>query len=52
MLQQTQSRRVVPKYGAFMLRFPTVFALASASLPEVLKLWQGLGYNRRAKYLQ
>lgn len=51
MLQQTQVDRVVPKYEAFLKRFPTVHALAEASLSDVLRLWQGLGYNRRAKML-
>lgn len=52
MLQQTQVDRVIPKYLAFLERFPTVERLAEASLAEVLPLWSGLGYNRRAKYLQ
>lgn len=51
MLQQTQVDRVVPKYEAFKRRFPTVTALAKAPLSSVLKEWQGLGYNRRAKFL-
>ncbi len=51
MLQQTQVGRVVPKYLEFLERFPTVQSLASSSLGEVLKAWQGLGYNRRAKFL-
>lgn len=51
MLQQTQVERVIPKYHAFLAAFPTVEKLAVATLPEVLTLWQGLGYNRRAKYL-
>lgn len=51
MLQQTQVARVIPKFEAFIERFPDEKTLASASLSEVLKLWQGLGYNRRAKYL-
>lgn len=51
MLQQTQVDRVIPKFNAFIAAFPTVHALASASLAQVLTLWQGLGYNRRAKYL-
>lgn len=51
MLQQTQVERVIPKYLAFIERFPDTKALATASLKEVLVLWQGLGYNRRAKYL-
>lgn len=51
MLQQTPVERVIPFYTTFLKRFPTVRALASASLKEVLGLWQGLGYNRRAKML-
>jgi A/G-specific adenine glycosylase len=52
MLQQTQVERVIPKYTAFLQRFPKVEMLAIAPLGEVLTLWQGLGYNRRAKSLQ
>ena len=51
MLQQTQVSRVIPKYQSFLKRFPTVHALARASLGDVLREWQGLGYNRRAKFL-
>ncbi len=51
MLQQTQVERVVPKYLAFIEQFPDVYALAAVPLSEVLILWQGLGYNRRAKFL-
>lgn len=51
MLQQTQVERVKPKFTAFIEAFPDERALASASLAEVLVLWQGLGYNRRAKFL-
>jgi A/G-specific adenine glycosylase len=51
MLQQTQVDRVKPKYEAFLRQFPTVEALASSSLKDVLISWQGLGYNRRAKML-
>lgn len=51
MLQQTQVDRVVPKYLAFMAKFPTLEALAKAPLSAVIVSWQGLGYNRRAKYL-
>lgn len=51
MLQQTQVVRVIPKYNEFLAAFPTVQQLAGADLGEVLRLWQGLGYNRRAKYL-
>jgi A/G-specific adenine glycosylase len=51
MLQQTQVSRVIPKFNAFMKQFPDVHALATASLRDVLIAWQGLGYNRRAKYI-
>lgn len=51
MLQQTQIVRVIPKFEGFIAAFPDEHSLANASLSEVLKLWQGLGYNRRAKYL-
>jgi A/G-specific adenine glycosylase len=51
MLQQTQVGRVIPFYKNFLKKFPTVRALAGAPLSEVLKIWQGLGYNRRAKML-
>lgn len=51
MLQQTQVNRVLPIYAEFMRRFPTVQTLAAAPLAEVLRAWQGLGYNRRAKLL-
>lgn len=52
MLQQTQVSRVIPKYLAFMERFPTTKELAEATIAEVIAMWQGLGYNRRARYLQ
>jgi A/G-specific adenine glycosylase len=48
MLQQTQAARVAPAYVAFLRRFPTVRALAEAERAEVIKAWNGLGYNRRA----
>lgn len=51
MLQQTQVNRVLQKYTEWMKRFPTLEVLASASLQEVLLMWKGLGYPRRAKYL-
>lgn len=51
MLQQTQVSRVVPKFLAFMQRFPVIEALAESSLADVLVMWSGLGYNRRAKFL-
>lgn len=52
MLQQTQAERVVPKYHAFLARFPTLQALADAPASEVIRAWAGLGYNRRALNLQ
>jgi A/G-specific adenine glycosylase len=51
MLQQTQVDRVIPKFNAFITRFPDEKSLADASLADVLTLWSGLGYNRRAKFL-
>jgi A/G-specific adenine glycosylase len=48
MLQQTQVERVVPRYLAWLARWPTVEALAAASAADVIREWQGLGYNRRA----
>ncbi len=52
MLQQTQVARVVPRYLEWLERWPTVGALAAASTADVLRAWQGLGYNRRALNLQ
>lgn len=51
MLQQTQVDRVLPKYEAFIQKFPDAKALAKATLLDVLRQWQGLGYNRRGKML-
>lgn len=51
MLQQTGVVRVMYKYKEFLDRFPTIEKLAKANLRDVLHLWQGLGYNRRAKFL-
>jgi A/G-specific adenine glycosylase len=51
MLQQTQVARVVPRFVAWMERWPSVDALAEASRDEVIRAWQGLGYNRRAVHL-
>jgi A/G-specific adenine glycosylase len=48
MLQQTQVERVVPRYEEWLKRWPTVEALADAPCAEVIRCWQGLGYNRRA----
>ena len=52
MLQQTQVNTVIPYYEKFLHRFPTAAALARAPLPEVLRLWSGLGYYRRAANLR
>lgn len=52
MLQQTQVDRVLPKYEAFVERFPDLAALASASTADVLRMWKGLGYNSRAVRLK
>ncbi|MGH8980014.1 MAG: A/G-specific adenine glycosylase, partial [Acidimicrobiales bacterium] len=51
MLQQTQAPRVVGPYTRFVLRFPTPAACAAAGAPSVMRAWEGLGYNRRARYL-
>ncbi len=51
MLQQTQVSRAVPAFRGFLGRFPTPTACAGASLGDVLRAWQGLGYNRRARSL-
>lgn len=52
MLQQTQVVRVLEKYPEFLKKFPTVEVLARASLTDVLRVWQGMGYNRRARFLR
>ncbi|MES2088308.1 MAG: A/G-specific adenine glycosylase [Patescibacteria group bacterium] len=52
MLQQTQVDRVVPKYLEFVKKFPNFKSLAEASVSDVLKTWQGLGYNRRALFVK
>lgn len=48
MLQQTQVDRVVPRYRAWLERWPDAAALAAAPAGDVIRAWQGLGYNRRA----
>jgi A/G-specific adenine glycosylase len=48
MLQQTQVDRVIPRYHAWLARFPTLRDLAAASRADAIRAWQGLGYNRRA----
>lgn len=52
MLQQTQVDRVIPFYERFLKTFPTTKKLATASPASVIRLWGGLGYNRRALFLQ
>jgi A/G-specific adenine glycosylase len=52
MLQQTQVVRVEKYFERWIVRFPTIDALAAASIADVLELWQGLGYNRRALMLK
>src|SRR5437762_8089301 len=51
MLQQTQVATVVPYFERFLQAFPTLSALAAADEQEVLRLWEGLGYYRRARDL-
>ncbi|HEX2272362.1 MAG TPA: A/G-specific adenine glycosylase, partial [Acidimicrobiales bacterium] len=48
MLQQTQVARVVPRWRAFLARFPSPAACAAAPAGDALRAWEGLGYNRRA----
>lgn len=52
MLQQTQVQRVEGKYIEFLDKFPSINDLANTTLEEVLNVWSGLGYNRRAKFLK
>jgi A/G-specific adenine glycosylase len=52
MLQQTQVERVVPRYLRWLERWPSACVLAAAGTDEVIREWQGLGYNRRAVNLQ
>jgi A/G-specific adenine glycosylase len=51
MLQQTQVKTVLPRYAAWFKHFPTIRSLAAVSLDEVLKVWEGLGYYRRARFI-
>jgi len=51
MLQQTQVKTVLPRYTAWLKRFPDISILARASLDDVLKAWEGLGYYRRARFM-
>jgi A/G-specific adenine glycosylase len=52
MLQQTQVERVIEKYKEFLAAFPDFFSLAKAPLAKVLRIWSGMGYNRRALSLK
>src|SRR5205085_9856624 len=52
MLQQTQAARVLQKLPEFLSRFPTITSLASATVGDLLRAWQGMGYNRRALRLK
>ena len=52
MLQQTQASRVLLKYPLFLSRFPDFSALASSTPGEVIRAWQGMGYNKRALHLR
>ena len=52
MLQQTQVDRVVPRYREWVARWPTARSLAAAPTADVIRAWQGLGYNRRGVNLQ
>ena len=51
MLQQTQVKTVLPYFSKFITKFPSLDDLANSELDEILQLWSGLGYYRRAKYL-
>jgi len=52
MLQQTQVQTVIPYWHTFLNRFPTIKTLANAPEDELMQAWQGLGYYRRARYMQ
>jgi A/G-specific adenine glycosylase len=52
MLQQTQVERVKIKFAEFIKQFPTIASVACANKNDVLKVWQGLGYNRRALFIK
>jgi len=51
MLQQTQVKTVLPRFAAWFERFPDITSLASATIDDVLKAWEGLGYYRRARFI-
>lgn len=52
MLQQTQVPRVLQKYDEFLINFPNLESVAAASMTDVLRVWKGLGYNRRAYFIK
>ncbi|MFW9806898.1 MAG: A/G-specific adenine glycosylase, partial [Candidatus Thorarchaeota archaeon] len=52
MLQQTQVSRVVSKFNEFMKMFPSIESLSNAKTKQLLQVWSGLGYNRRAIWLK
>lgn len=52
MLQQTQTNRIIEKYHEFLQTFPDFQSLATTPFEKLLRVWKGLGYNRRALYLQ
>ena len=52
MLQQTQTNRTISKFEEFIAQFPDFKTLAQASFVDVLRVWKGLGYNRRARWIQ
>ena len=51
MLQQTQVKQAIPYYKRFLKKFPTIRDVAAAHLDDILKVWEGLGYYRRARYI-
>ncbi|MBL7995543.1 A/G-specific adenine glycosylase [bacterium] len=51
MLQQTQVEQVIPYYSRFLNKFPSINTLARSDIDDVLKVWAGMGYYRRARYL-
>ena len=52
MLQQTQVRTVIPYYNRWMQAFPTIESVARAHIDRILKVWEGLGYYRRAHHIK
>jgi A/G-specific adenine glycosylase len=52
MLQQTQVNRVLQKYDEFLIKFPNLQSVHKASMTDILRVWKGLGYNRRAYFIK